>query len=1848
MQHEPVSEGYAQHTAEWQILYKPDAVAVKKPEFSTAANDESAITFQDVKAVLQHHVNQLLSRRSSEQPEPQADTQSGPDAIDYLLDNNTKSLRLTQLIEQLEALSPTAEIGVQIQLSQPDIGVLLASRQPNVEVTYDNQLGIIYLKGTRAEIEETVNSIHFYATTANLPQFWINATVVADHLTESLDILELSDLEPSFGFNREVLEVLRQPQDNMNQHDELLELEQPVAASSGTVQLGELTDPIHVTYNPVNRPVIPAADDTPVSASQQPLILSPSPREAQDPLLTQAQPAADPAPPAPEPPPASPPPSPQTPEPITPDAGGGATGPANNGPTVTIPGPQTLAEDGSVTVSGAAVPTFADADGDTLSVTLAVNNGIINLGDPAAVTITTGSDGTDNMVIAGTAAEIFTALNSFTYIPGLNYNGTDNLTLSVDDGNGGFAMDFMEMVVTPVDDAPVAIDDSASTAFETPLVIDVTDNPGGLLANDEEYDGEALTITAFDAASADGGLVVDNADGTFTYTPAAGYTGSDSFTYTISDGTTPVTATVTIGVSGALLATNTDATEHYTEDTALNLVNDIVISGSETNVTATLSLSDTSAGTFNTATSGAVTATFAGGIWQASGARADVNTLLAGLTFTPAADYDTDLTVDVSITDGVNPALAGTLDFTATPVNDAPVASADSYAVDEGDTLSVSAPAGVLANDTDAEGDSLDAVQVTGPSHGALTLNADGSFTYVHDGGEDTADSFTYRANDGSTDSNIVTVDLTIGPVNDAPENTVPGGQNTTAGTPLPLSGISVSDADDTSLLSFSVDAGSGILTIDTAVAGGITAGQVTNNGTGNVTVSGATLAQINATLAAAGGLVFTPAVGFTGNTTVTVTSNDGSAVDSDTITVTTGFSTGLTASLYDILPGSAAADTYSGQGDHWHDTDTVIGGNGYDILDLTAGGAASVSLTGGHFTQSQEIEEIRLGDAGHTITIGDDYFTRGSGIQNDRLQVDGTANTSDATVDGGALSSGYELVLTGGSGDDVLSGGAGNDTISGDTGGDSIDAGGGDDDITLTWNSGGSGGSPITTDLVVQLDASDTSTITTHPGTVTAWDDLSTANNDAASDAGSPDSGNDILGLNSIAFDGSSWLQIGDSADINTSPQNARSIFVTFETDATDITSQQVIFEQGGKFNGFNIYIEGGRVYMGAWKEDGSSFSIYHSAPVVAGTTYTAGLVFDHVSANHFTGYLDGTVIGSSAITQDQKGHSGDIGVGGVSNDSRMHSGEFNGDGSGFKGEIGELLNYDGALNSAEASAVSDYLLGKWHGVGPNDTILGGAGDDTLAVNAGGDPFTMNLDGTGLVQGVEYLDLTQSDAAHTVSVEDGYFSGGTGVEGGIFTIDATGLSTGVSINTDNLTGGHATRVFLGEGDDTLIGGDGTDVLSFIHAAGGIDFNLDDGTISGQGNDSISGIEYVIGSAFDDTLIGNSRIDETLIGGNGDDRLEGDDLGLGSGSFTTTNLRMHLDASNLGSITAPGNNVSLWNDLSSDNNDATAAAGNVKSNTTTINDLNSLFFDGSSDLGVANDPDLNASNQNERSLFAVFETDSDITSRQMIYEQGGGVNGFSIYIYNSNLYMGAWKNNGSDFAFYDPIPIETNTTYVVGSVFDTQTSNSYKTYVNGVEVGSQSVSITQSSHPGNIQIGEGKALNEDGSTNAGFFQGELGELLNYEYALTPTEATDLQNYLLDKWNPFGSRDSLDGGDGNDTITGGMGVDTMLGGGGDDRFVFERPEDSETGAGDRDIIADFNNTSQADRIDLSALGVISQGSGGAAALTAGAAQFAWGLDGSDTVVFVDSDGDNTADMEIEISGLPALSNADFIF
>ena len=206
-----------------------------------------------------------------------------------------------------------------------------------------------------------------------------------------------------------------------------------------------------------------------------------------------------------------------------------------NHPPVAIDDAATTDEDSPITVAAAAgvLSNDSDPDSDILAVA-AVNTG--------------GTLGAVNWSTDG----------SFTYDPNGQFeylsagnSTTDSFTYTVSDGHGGTDTATVAILINGVDDTPgnnppVAVNDSASTPQDTPVTIDV-------LSNDSDLDGDNLTVVSVTQGTH--GAVTNNASHV-TYTPALNFTGSDSFTYTISDGNGDIdTATVTVTVNAVVVQT---------------------------------------------------------------------------------------------------------------------------------------------------------------------------------------------------------------------------------------------------------------------------------------------------------------------------------------------------------------------------------------------------------------------------------------------------------------------------------------------------------------------------------------------------------------------------------------------------------------------------------------------------------------------------------------------------------------------------------------------------------------------------------------------------------------------------------------------------------------------------------------------------------------------------------------------------------------------------------------------------------------------------------------------------------------------------------------------------------------------------------------------------------------------------------------------------------------------------------------------------------------------------------------------------------------------------------------------
>ncbi len=220
-----------------------------------------------------------------------------------------------------------------------------------------------------------------------------------------------------------------------------------------------------------------------------------------------------------------------------------------------------------------------------------------------------------------------------------------------------------------------------------------------------------------------------------SFIPAANFSSTFTIATSISDGSSSVSGSKIFtgtAVNDAPTATALNTAETYTEDTTLNLTDIVAADTDSAVITALLTLSNTAAGSLNTATSNSVTSTYnAGtGIWTASGATADVNTLLAGLSFSPAANFNGNFTLSTSISDGVATPVTGSKSFTGTAVNDVPTATALNTAETYSEDTSLNLT-DIVAGDVD--GTAITAtLTLSNPTAGSLNTGASNAVTSTY------------------------------------------------------------------------------------------------------------------------------------------------------------------------------------------------------------------------------------------------------------------------------------------------------------------------------------------------------------------------------------------------------------------------------------------------------------------------------------------------------------------------------------------------------------------------------------------------------------------------------------------------------------------------------------------------------------------------------------------------------------------------------------------------------------------------------------------------------------------------------------------------------------------------------------------------------------------------------------------------------------------------------------------------------------------------------------------------------------------------------------------------------------
>jgi len=638
---------------------------------------------------------------------------------------------------------------------------------------------------------------------------------------------------------------------------------------------------------------------------------------------------------------------------------------------------------GTVTVSYQ----ICDADGDCDIATVTINVNAVNdapdanpdmytMNEDGVLTGNVSTNDTDpdgpmtNITVVTPPTNGMLTLNpdgTFTYTPNPNFNGTDTYTYSYCDGGTPNQCDQATVTITvgPVNDPPVANDDSQTTPEDMAATFSIT-------ANDTDVDG-MINLASVDlntglagiqtSVTVTGGTFTYNGDGTVTFTPNANFNGTATTDYQVCDTGTPTpvqcdvaTITVTVNAVNDPPVANDDS-----QTTPEDVAPTFSITANDTDVDGTINLASVD---LNTTLPGIQTSvTVTGGTFTYNGD--------GTVTFTPNANFNGTATTDYQVCDTGTPTPVqcdiATITVTVNAVNDPPVANDDSQTTPEDMATTFS----ITGNDTDTDG-TIDLASVdlnTGVAGiqtsvtvagGTFTYNGNGTVTFTPNANFNGTATTDYQVCDTGTPTpvqcDVATITVTVNAINDPPianddSQTTPEDMATTFS-------ITANDTDvDGTIDLTSVDLNTGVAGIQTSVT--VTGGTFTYNGNGTVT--------------------FTPNANFNGTATTDYQVCDTGTptpvqCDVATITVTVNAVNDPPVANDDsqTTPEDMAA-TFSITANDT-DTDGTINLASVDLNTGVAGIQTSVTVTGGTFTYNGDGTVTFTPNANFNGTATTDY----------------------------------------------------------------------------------------------------------------------------------------------------------------------------------------------------------------------------------------------------------------------------------------------------------------------------------------------------------------------------------------------------------------------------------------------------------------------------------------------------------------------------------------------------------------------------------------------------------------------------------------------------------------------------------------------------------------------------------------------------------------------------------------------------------------------------------------------------------------------------------------------------------
>jgi len=619
-----------------------------------------------------------------------------------------------------------------------------------------------------------------------------------------------------------------------------------------------------------------------------------------------------------------------------------------------------------------------------------------------------------------------------------------------------------------------------------------------------------------------------------------------------------------------------------------------------------------------------------------------------------------------------------------------------------------------------------------------------------------------------------------------------------------------------------------------------------------------------------------------------------------------------------------------------------------------------------------------------------------------------------------------------------------------------------------------------------------------------------------------------------------------------NNGPWNERTYIITFST-GTDVTSAQMLFEEGGLQNGLHLYIRNGELFFGGFNKSNNGIAspwggtpIRLSTALSVNTSYILTIVYNHDGNDNFNGTFTGFLNNSQFQQETGVGiiynHANSTQLG--ANGNNLIVGETNTHLLPFNGAVQEFMLFNKALNNSERILINNYLSAKYN-------ISLSANDEYVYDDAMNGNFDFGVIGAKRINATD----------NSVNINYG--------NGFIRFDNISPLSDGDFIYAgSNLKDQTAVTPVCQAGDEVLLS---NSVWRFQTSGGTFtgDLILDTSLFGSSLILDVSDFKIIFDDAPDfisptasqvATSINGSEVTFSNISINDGDffrfRYNVRDANAPAGLLLNDELKFQFEANAINQ--EDGTDVLVWNNQGSNtesglNSGITPLPADVVPTNPpsldyyAINDNASLVFDEDNDESLeidatggntgSNDINLNGP-YSQRTFSFVFKTSGRIFDRQIIFEEGAFGAGASFYLFEDNFYFSMWNTSGNtsngggwDVRFLNA-PVTVNSTYVITAVFNGSDQRSgtpeeyegnIELFVNGESVGTLGDVGLLLNHTGDVNFGEnGSETRQEDNTKlaAGFpkyFNGQIAEFLIYDKALSTDEIDLINNALMAKY-----------------------------------------------------------------------------------------------------------------------------------